>query len=312
MALTFTGRVAIVTGAGGGLGRAYALLLASRGCAVLVNDLGVATSGEGGDQRPADRVVAEIRAAGGTAAANYNSATDGPALVAAAISTFGGVHIVICNAGILRDKSFQKMTDAEWDALYKVHLFAAFSLARAAWGRFKDQGYGRIIFIGSAAGLYGNVGQANYSAFKLALVGLAHTLAIEGGKKGIQTNVVIPIAGSRMTETVLPADLVEALKPAYVAPFVAWLCHDSCPDNDGVYEVGAGWAGKLRWQRSAGAFVGGPAAAGKAQGARLTPEDARDAWAAVNSFSGPEAVPAVSNHDAFGIIMAKLGGAAAK
>lgn len=213
MALTFTGRVAIVTGAGGGLGRAYALLLASRGCAVLVNDLGVATSGEGGDQRPADRVVAEIRAAGGTAAANYDSATDGPALVAAAISTFGGVHIVICNAGILRDKSFQKMTDAEWDALYKVHLFAAFSLARAAWGRFKDQGFGRIIFVGSAAGLYGNVGQANYSAFKLALVGLAHTLAIEGGKKGIQTNVVVPIAGSRMTETVLPADLVEVRRP---------------------------------------------------------------------------------------------------
>ena len=209
MALRFTNRVAIVTGAGGGLGRAYALILARRGCAVLVNDLGVATSGEGGDQRPADRVVAEIRAAGGVAAANYDSATDGPTLVAAAIAHFGGVHIIICNAGILRDRSFQKMSDAEWDSLYKVHLLAAFSLARAAWGRFKEQKFGRIVLIGSAAGLYGNVGQANYSAFKLALVGLAKTLAIEGGKNGILTNVAVPIAGSRMTETVLPADLVE-------------------------------------------------------------------------------------------------------
>ena len=209
MSLHFKGRVAIVTGAGGGLGRAYALLLASRGCAVLVNDLGAATSGEGSDQRPADRVVAEIKSAGGIAAPNYDSAVDGPALVASAIAHFGGLHIVVCNAGILRDKSFQKMTDAEWDVLYKIHLLAAFSLCRSAWGRFKEQGYGRIILVGSAAGLYGNVGQANYSAFKLALVGLANTLALEGDKRGIKTNVIVPIAGSRMTETVLPADLVE-------------------------------------------------------------------------------------------------------
>ncbi|HEX6386211.1 MAG TPA: SDR family oxidoreductase, partial [Anaerolineae bacterium] len=252
--LRFDGRVAIVTGAGGGLGRAYALLLASRGASVVVNDLGGGMHGEGSDTRLADKAVAEIRAAGGTAVANYDSVEDGDGIVQAALDHFGRIDVVINNAGILRDVSFHKMTEEDWQKLYRVHLYGSFKVTHAAWPYLRQQRYGRVIVTTSAAGLYGNFGQANYSAAKLGLYGLANTLAIEGQKRNVHVNTIAPIAGSRLTETVLPPDLVEALKPEYVAPLVAYLCHESCTETGGLFEVGAGWVSRLRWQRSKGAF----------------------------------------------------------
>jgi len=252
--LRFDGKVAVVTGAGGGLGRAYALLFGSRGAKVVVNDLGVTTKGEGQNSSAADKVVKEIEAAGGEAVANYNSVEEGEKIIKTALDKWGRVDIVINNAGILRDASFVKMTDQDWDLIYRVHLKGSYSVSKAAWNQMRKQGYGRIIMTSSAAGLYGNFGQANYSAVKLALLGLAKTLAIEGEKNNIFVNTIAPVAGSRMTETVMPPELVESLKPDYVAPVVAYLCHDSCTENGQVFEVGAGWVAKLRWQRTKGVF----------------------------------------------------------
>ena len=235
--LRFDGRVAIVTGAGNGLGRAYALLLASRGAKVVVNDLGKSVKGDGAAaaQSPADVVVAEIRQAGGQAVANYDSVEFGDKIVKTAVDAFGTVDIVVNNAGILRDISFQKMTELDWDLIMKVHLKGAFSVTRAAWNIMREKKYGRIINTGSASGIYGSFGQANYATAKLGLWGFTQTLAKEGEKRNIRTNCIAPLAGSRMTETVMPKDVVEALKPAYVAPFVAYLCHESCEDNGALY-----------------------------------------------------------------------------
>lgn len=252
--LDFVGKTAIITGAGGGLGRAYALLLASRGAQVVVNDLGSSPAGEGASMRAADQVVAEIRAAGGEAVANYDSVEEGARIVQAAMDHYGGVDIVINNAGILRDVTFHKMSDADWDLVQQVHLRGAYAVTHAAWPIMRERGYGRVIMTTSAAGLYGNFGQANYSAAKLGLLGLANTLALEGQKRNIYVNTIAPIAGSRLTETILPPDLVAALKPEYVAPLVAYLCHESCSETGGLFEVGAGWVARVRWQRTQGAF----------------------------------------------------------
>jgi len=240
--------VVIVTGAGGGLGKAYALFFASRGAKIVVNDLGTSTLGKGKSSAAADKVVEEIKAAGGEAVANYDSVEAGDAIVKSAIDAFGRIDIVINNAGILRDTTFLKMKDEDWDLIYRVHLLGAYKVTKAAWNYMRDQGYGRIVMTASAAGLYGNFGQANYSAMKLAQLGFANSLAIEGDKKNIHVNTIAPIAGSRMTETVLPPDLIQALKPEYVVPLVAYLCHESCDVNGSVFEVGAGWIGKLRWE----------------------------------------------------------------
>ena len=250
--LRFDDRVAIVTGAGGGLGRSHALLLASRGAKVVVNDLGGSFSGEGASSKMADVVVKEITNAGGVAVANYDSVEDGDKIVATAVENFGRVDIVVNNAGILRDVSFQKMTQTDWDLIYKVHVLGSFRVTHAAWPHMREAGYGRIIMTASAAGIYGNFGQANYSMAKLGLAGFANTLAIEGMRKNIVVNTIAPLAGSRMTETVLPPALIEALLPEYVSPLVGWLCHEDCEDSGGLYEVGGGYLGKLRWERSAG------------------------------------------------------------
>ena len=202
--LRFDGKVAIVTGAGGGLGRSHALLLASRGAKVVVNDLGGSFTGEGKSASAADKVVAEIKEKGGEAVANYNSVEDGDQIVKTAIDTWGRIDILINNAGILRDVSFQKMTQADWDLVYKVHVLGTFKVTHAAWNYMRDQGYGRIINTSSAAGIYGNFGQANYSMAKLGIHGFTQTLAAEGRKRNIIVNTIAPIAGSRMTETVLP------------------------------------------------------------------------------------------------------------
>ena len=250
--LRFDGNVAIVTGAGGGLGRAHALLLASRGAKVVVNDLGGSHTGEGKSTSAADKVVAEIQENGGDAVASYDSVEDGDKIVKTAIDAFGKIDIVINNAGILRDVSFQKMAQADWDLVYKVHVLGAFRVTHAAWPYMRDAGYGRIVMTASASGIYGNFGQANYAMAKLGLHGFAQTLALEGKKRNIVVNTIAPTAGSRMTETVMPPALVEALKPELVSPLVARLVHASNEDTGGLYEVGGGFFAKLRWERSSG------------------------------------------------------------
>jgi len=266
-----------VTGAGGGLGRIYALLFASRGAKVVVNDLGTSPKGEGASSNSADKGVEEIRKAGGTAVANYDSVEDGDKIINSALQHFGRIDIVINNAGILRDTSFQRMKEAEWDIIFKVHVKGAFKVTHAAWNHMREQGYGRIIMTASGSGVYGNFGQANYSAAKLALYGFANSLALEGEKKNIHVNTIAPVAASRMTESLMPEDLLKVLKPEYVAPLVAYLCHESCQENGGLFELGGGWYSKLRWERTVGAVVPLEPVP--------SPEDIRKNWSAINDWS---------------------------
>jgi (3R)-3-hydroxyacyl-CoA dehydrogenase / 3a,7a,12a-trihydroxy-5b-cholest-24-enoyl-CoA hydratase / enoyl-CoA hydratase 2 len=275
--LRFDGRVAIVTGAGGGLGRAHALLLASRGAKVVVNDLGGSHTGEGKSASAADKVVAEIKDKGGTAVANHDSVEDGDKIVKTAIDAFGKIDIIINNAGILRDVTFQKMTQSDWDLVYRVHVLGAFRVTHAAWPHMRDAGYGRIIMTASASGIYGNFGQANYSMAKLGLHGFAQTLALEGKKRNIVVNTIAPTAGSRMTETVMPPALVEALKPELVSPLVAKLVHESNEDTGGLYEVGGGFFAKLRWERSSGKTF--------RIGRALSIEDVDASWQDITQFT---------------------------
>ena len=221
--LRFDGRVAIVTGAGQGLGRSHALSLASRGAKVVVNDLGGSTSGEGKSAETADLVVEEIRQAGGEAVANYDSVEDGDAIVRSAMDAWDRVDIVINNAGILRDKSFKNMTDADWDIIFRVHNYGAYKVTKAAWPIMTEQGYGRVLFTTSSAGIYGNFGQTNYGSAKLSLVGFANTLSLEGQRKNVLVNTIAPFAASRLTEGLLPPAVFDSLKPEYVTPLVAYL-----------------------------------------------------------------------------------------
>ena len=273
----FDGKVAIVTGAGNGLGRTYALLLASKGAKVVVNDLGGSVKGEqaGAQKHPADAVVDEIKAAGGQAVANKDSVEYGDKIVKTAVDAFGTVDIVINNAGILRDISFQKMKELDWDLIMKVHLKGAFSVTRAAWNIMREKNYGRIVNTGSNAGIFGAFGQVNYSTAKLGLWGFTQSLAKEGLKRNIRVNCIAPLAGTRMTETVMPAEVVAALKPDFVAPFTCWLVSDQCQETGGLYEVGAGYIAKQRWQQSAGVQFDVD---------NLKLEDIRDKWAQVNQY----------------------------
>ena len=239
MTISFENRVAIVTGAGGGLGRAYALELARRRARVIVNDLGAGRDGSGSSDA-ADKVVEEIRAAGGTAQANGASVTDieqVEAMVARARETWGGVHVLINNAGILRDKSFAKMEVADFRAVIDVHLVGSANCTRAVWETMRDQGYGRILMTSSSTGLFGNFGQANYGAAKLGLAGFARTLAIEGAKYNIRVNTIAPTAATRMTEELFPPELLARFKPELVAPAALFLVSEDAPTN---FVVGAG------------------------------------------------------------------------
>ena len=250
--IRFDERTVIITGAGNGLGKTYALEFGRRGANVVVNDLGGSAFGDGSDKAAADVVVDEIKAAGGNAVANYDSVTDGDQIVATAVDTVGKVDVVINNAGILRDKTFHKMEESDWNLIYEVHVLGAFKVTHAAWPHMRDQNYGRIVFTTSAAGIYGNFGQTNYSMAKLGQLGMSQTLALEGVSKNILVNTIAPIAGSRLTETVMPQDLVDALQPEYVMPLVIKLCDEESKETGGLFEVGAGWIGKLRWERSKG------------------------------------------------------------
>ena len=292
----FEDKVVIVTGAGGGLGRAHALLFARHGARVIVNDLGGSAHGEGANASAADRVVAEIREAGGEAVANHDSVTDGDKIVQNALDAFGRVDVVVNNAGILRDKSFAKMEDADWDLVYRVHVEGAYKVTRAAWPHLRDQNYGRIIFTSSTSGIYGNFGQANYGMAKLGLYGLTRTLAVEGRKNNILVNAIAPTGGTRMTEGLIPASVFDLLKPELVSPLVAYLGSEQCQDSAGLYEVGGGWIGKVRWERSLGA--------GFNPHAGFSPEDVAAQWQTISDFS--DAVHPADNVEALKEMMANL------
>ncbi len=243
----YDNKVAIITGAGGGLGREHALLLASRGARIVVNDLGGSVDGSGAEAGPAQQVVDEIEAAGGEAVANTDSVATpegGEAIVQTAIDAFGRVDIVINNAGILRDKTFHNMTPELLDPVLDVHLKGAFYVTRPAWLHFREQGYGRVVSTASSAGVLGNFGQTNYGAAKMGLVGFTRVLAVEGAKYNIKANAIAPIAKTRMTEDLLGA-LGDKLEPSEVAPVVAWLVHEDCPVTGEVYSVGGGMVARM-------------------------------------------------------------------
>ncbi len=260
------GRVAVITGAGGGLGRSHALALAARGARVLVNDLG----GGGPDGPSANQVVAEIEDAGGTAVAREASVADAGAargIIDAAVDAFGRIDVLVNNAGILRDRSFAKMTTDEVRDVLEVHLMGAFHLTMAAWPRFRDQGYGRVVNTTSPAGLFGNFGQANYAAAKMGLVGLTRTLAIEGQRSGINVNVVAPLAASRMTEEILPAEVLAKLDPDLVSPLVVYLASEACQESGSILTAGGGFVGRVAVVQGTGAVFDG-----------LTPEALAARW----------------------------------
>ena len=278
--IRFDGRVAIVTGAGGGLGRTYALQFASRGARVVVNDLGGTAQGKGSGHSMADAVVKEITEAGGEAVANYDSVSTpegGEAMVQAALDAFGRVDVVINNAGILRDKTFAKLPPEDLGAVLDVHLKGAFFVSQPAFRSMKDNAYGRFVFTTSAAGLFGNFGQTNYGAAKMGLVGLSNVLAIEGAKYNIKSNVIAPIARTRMTEELL-GGFAALLDPEQVTPLVTYLASEQCELSHEIFSVGGG--------RYARAFVGLTKGwfAGKKK--VPAPEDVRDHLDQIRSEDG--------------------------
>jgi NAD(P)-dependent dehydrogenase (short-subunit alcohol dehydrogenase family) len=232
MAISFKDKVAIITGAGGGLGRAHALHLAKLGAKVVINDLGGALNGTGGNSEASEKVVAEIKAAGGQAIANGASVSDDAGvahLVKQTMDTFGRIDVLVANAGILRDKSFGKMEIADFEAVMNVHLMGTVKPCKAVWEIMKAQSYGRIVVTTSSTGLYGNFGQTNYGAAKASLVGFMNSLKLEGAKDNIKVNAVCPVAATRMTEALMPPNVLEMLKPEYVSPAVAYLASDDAP-----------------------------------------------------------------------------------
>ncbi|CAH0551643.1 unnamed protein product [Brassicogethes aeneus] len=296
--LRFDGRVVVVTGAGAGLGRAYALLFGSRGAKVVVNDLGGGRHGDGSSSKAADSVVDEIKRNGGIAVADYNSVVDGDKVIKTALDNFGRIDVLINNAGILRDKSFVRISDQDWDLVHNVHLKGSFKATQAAFPVFKKQGYGRIVMTSSNSGLYGNFGQANYSAAKMGLVGLASTVAIEGAKSNIHCNVIVPTAASRLTEDILPPDLYAELKPELIAPVVAYLCHESCEENGSIIESAAGWAGKCTIVRAKGNLLRSKISD------IVTVENVRDSWEKVTDITGAERLASIQ--EATGQLMSDL------
>jgi NAD(P)-dependent dehydrogenase (short-subunit alcohol dehydrogenase family) len=275
--LGFDGKVAIITGAGGGLGRQHALLLAERGARVVVNDLGGSVSGEGADKGPAQSVVEEIEAKGGEAVADGNNVSTpegGEAIVQTALDNFGQVDIVVNNAGILRDKTFHNMTPDLLEPVTDVHLKGAFYVTRPAWVKMREQGYGRVINTSSNSGILGNFGQSNYGAAKMGLVGFTRVLAAEGAKYNIKVNAIAPLARTRMTEEVM-GNLVEKLNPEYVSPVVAWLAHEDVPVTGEVYTVGAGRVARFFIGMTEGYF-----------NPKLSLEDVRDNFEQIRDESG--------------------------
>jgi 3-hydroxy-3-methylglutaryl CoA synthase/NAD(P)-dependent dehydrogenase (short-subunit alcohol dehydrogenase family)/putative sterol carrier protein len=298
-AIRFDDMVAIVTGSGAGLGKAYSLELAKRGARLVVNDLGGARDGSGeGSAAPADQVVDEIKQLGGEAVANYdNVATPegGESIVKAALDAFGRVDILVNNAGILRDKSFVKMEPENWQAVMDVHLNGAYNVTRPAMKVMKENGFGRIVMTTSAAGLYGNFGQTNYSAAKMALVGLMNTLKLEGKKYNIKVNSIAPIAASRLTEDVMPPDLFEKSKPEFVVPMVLYLCSEDCKETGSIFNSGMGYFNR------AAVFTGPTTQLGDPDNPP-TPEKIHENWKSINLLDGAKEMED-ANAGIFALIM---------
>ena len=281
MTVSFAGKVAIVTGAGAGLGRSHALELARRGAKVVVNDLGGAVDGSGGSSEAARKVVEEIKALGGEAIANGASVADrtgAASIVKDAVAAFGTVDILINNAGVLRDKSFKKMELDDLELVIKVHLLGSAYVTHAVWPLMLDKGYGRIVMTTSSSGLYGNFGQSNYGAAKLGLVGLMNTLKLEGGRSNVHVNTIAPIAATRMTEGLgIPQALMDQLKPELVTPAVLFLASEQAP-NGAIIEAGAGYYSKVHVVEGKGVKLGATASV----------EDVAANWQAISDMSKAE------------------------
>ena len=278
--IRFDGRVAVITGAGGGLGRTYALEIAKRGGKVVVNDLGGKADGTGAGSSMADAVVKEITELGGQAVANYDSVSTpegGEAMIKAAVDRFGKVDIVINNAGILRDKTFAKLAPADLEIVLDVHLKGAFFVTQPAFIKMKEQNYGRLVFTASSAGVLGNFGQTNYGAAKMGLVGLSNVLALEGAKNNIKSNVIAPIARTRLTEQLLgPA--AETLDPECVTPLVTYLVSDQCDLTHNIFSVGGGRFARMFVGLTPGWFAG--------KGDKPSPEQVRDHMGEIRDTGG--------------------------
>jgi multifunctional beta-oxidation protein len=286
--LDFKGKVALVTGGGAGLGRIYCLQLAKRGAKVVVNDL----------VNP-DDTVQEIQKLGGEAVGNKADVQHGEAVIKTAIEKYGRIDILINNAGILRDKAFTNMTDDQWDIIHNVHLHGTYSCTKAAWPYMLKQKYGRIINTTSTSGIYGNFGQANYASAKTGLLGFSKSLALEGKKNNIYVNTVAPNAGTQLTRTIMPEEVVQALKPDYNAPLVVLLVSDKAPEpTGGLYEMGSGWFAAVRWQRTGGH--------GFPTDVKLTPEAVLEQWERINNFDDGRADHPFDNASGLHSIMANM------
>ena len=283
--LRFDGKVAIVTGSGGGLGRQHALELARRGAKVVVNDLGGSMDGSGGGSDAANAVVEEIKAFGGEAVANGSSVTDdaGVALmVKTAMDAWGRIDVLVANAGVLRDKTFSKMEIADFEFVLGVHLLGTVKPAKAVWEIMREQNYGRIVCTTSSSGLYGNFGQSNYGAAKLGIIGFMNTLKLEGQKNNIHVNAIAPVAATRMTENLMPPEILERLKPEYVTPGVVFLCSEEAPTGC-ILTAGAGAFALARIVETEGVYLG--------EGG-LSVEEVRDNWAKITDPEGQQAYQA--------------------
>ncbi|HEY8003613.1 MAG TPA: SDR family NAD(P)-dependent oxidoreductase [Phenylobacterium sp.] len=283
--IRFDGKVAIVTGAGGGLGRQHALELARRGAKVVVNDLGGSVDGSGGGSEASHKVVDEIKALGGEAIANGSSVTDdaGVALmVKQAMDAWGRVDVLVANAGVLRDKTFAKMEIADFEFVLGVHLLGTVKPAKAVWEIMREQNYGRIVVTTSSSGLYGNFGQSNYGAAKLGIIGFMNTLKLEGQKNNIHVNAIAPVAATRMTENLMPPEILERLKPEYVTPGVVFLCSDEAPTGC-ILTAGAGAFALARIVETEGVYLG--------EGG-LSVEEVRDNWGKITDPAGQQAYQA--------------------
>ncbi len=297
--IRFDGKVAIVTGAGGGLGRQHALELARRGARVVVNDLGGSVDGSGGSSEAAGNVVEEIKALGGEAIANGSSVTDDAGvanMIKQTMDAWGRIDIIVANAGILRDKSFSKMEIKDFELVMNVHLMGTVKPVKAAWEIMKEQNYGRIVVTTSSTGLYGNFGQANYGAAKLGLIGFMNTMKIEGQKNNIRVNAICPVAATRMTENIMPPAMLDKLKPEYVTPGVMYLVSEDAPSG-AILTAGAGVFSLARIYETEGVYLG--------EGG-LSAEEVRDSWDKISDPAGQVAY--VTGGEQGGKMFRKMGG----
>ena len=288
MSIRFDGKVAIVTGAGGGLGRCHALDLAARGAKVVVNDLGGAVDGTGGSLSAAEKVVEEIKSAGGEAMANGASVTDLKQvedMVKQTIDTWGRVDILVNNAGILRDKSFSKVTDEDFRLVLEVHLMGTVNCTKAVWDIMKEQNYGRILVTSSSSGVYGNFGQTNYGAAKMGVLGLINTLKLEGAKYNIKCNGLTPVAGTRMTEDLMPPEVIEKIQPECVSPAVTFMVSEDAPTGV-VMAAGAGVFARIMTFETMGVYFG--------TGDEMNADSIAENWEKISDMTDAGLVPRVT------------------